>query len=1095
MHDKMAEQNVPAPTQTDAQLVPVKAHLPIGNINLLMDLQKMQKNPIFRISVDILQNTNFFRVFTASADVPSIYALGITPKDTAHPFVPPPAGDLVIDFVNNLGYLEELQFARPLVVTDLDTQFFKCCGGVVTGTNVDYAELIWEAFIHAINNFFSDMANLKVPTKKPKPPVIPYCRFTKLIIYYLGRVDEVFGMRIPKDLITDAIRNSEYYKKYLEMDAGKPRQPTTMTGEEAEKKKKALKAVEDDEYNLQRGIQMSLESLQALIGGVVVHEPNPWFIRKLPDVEGKGKRRPQVTQDASTGPSAQLQDDTSTNVVHDTSSLADSTNDAETAADMEQSNNETYTEILNVVEERDPGKTPESQPPPERELMEEDQAGSNPRQSDVAQAGPNPEPMHEDFIATVYPENLEDAFTFGDQFLNDKSTEEEPGKANVETEVESIVTVPIHQASPSVPPLFTPIIDLSPPKPMSPPVQESIYTTTTATTTTLLPPPPLLLQSTTDPDLATCVSALEKRSADFEQKNKLQDKTTQALASRVYKLEHHDLYSKIDKQVNEVVKEAVHNALQAPLRERFIDLSEFQRKEILQDRMFESNSYISHLDHTTLYEALEASMQHENNDELHAALTKSCKKHRDDQDPPPPPPKESDLNKKKKHDSDVPASKQPLPINDDPIPDNMYLSESEDTDAAHILKIKTRPNWLTLLPEEETPETPEPDWVIPPNDLPETKNNWADAMAKTYKDPEENKLLRETGDMASLIQWYCKPIGKKKLVKADFKGQAYKIVRPFHKNNISLQFQMEECHLLLTDQIDLINPEGNRVVHDMRKPLPLGGPPDLGSRLQNLHPNDFEDMYLLNLQRKLNHLSGSDKVYLSTAVNLWTRNIVIRQRVEDLQLDIESYQTNLKITQPRWDATDFLFKEDYTIVHKPMAVIYRDRNNKKKMMRETKVHKFSDGTLRRILEKLDYMVKYYELYKYNPGMENRIWNEDDKRISQEFIKLIERRLKIRRIFRSLESFVIGRIRDIDYRLIERTKRSHHSGAQLELLASSLEDILRDTENKAVRLMMFPLSLTGKAKTWLDELNEGTIETWDELRTAFISRFFPPALFD
>ncbi|GJU89149.1 reverse transcriptase domain-containing protein [Tanacetum coccineum] len=54
---------------------------------------------------------------------------------------------------------------------------------------------------------------------------------------------------------------------------------------------------------------------------------------------------------------------------------------------------------------------------------------------------------------------------------------------------------------------------------------------------------------------------------------------------------------------------------------------------------------------------------------------------------------------------------------------------------------------------------------------------------------------------------------------------------------------------------------------------------------------------------------------------------------------------------------------------------------------------------------------------------------------------------------------------------------------------------KDTENEAVRLMMFPLSLTGEAKTWLDELNEGTIETWDELRTAFISRFFPPALFN
>ncbi|GJS76767.1 reverse transcriptase domain-containing protein [Tanacetum coccineum] len=49
---------------------------------------------------------------------------------------------------------------------------------------------------------------------------------------------------------------------------------------------------------------------------------------------------------------------------------------------------------------------------------------------------------------------------------------------------------------------------------------------------------------------------------------------------------------------------------------------------------------------------------------------------------------------------------------------------------------------------------------------------------------------------------------------------------------------------------------------------------------------------------------------------------------------------------------------------------------------------------------------------------------------------------------------------------------------------------RDTEIKVVRLMMFPLSLTGEAKTWLDELNEGTIEMWDELQANFISQFFP-----
>ncbi|GKA74861.1 hypothetical protein Tco_0781239 [Tanacetum coccineum] len=90
--------------------------------NLLLDLQKLQMNPIFRISVDI-----FVRAFTTSANVPSIYiqlfwntlthdvktgvysfqvnehwltlsadllrkALNVTPADSAHPFESPPAG-------------------------------------------------------------------------------------------------------------------------------------------------------------------------------------------------------------------------------------------------------------------------------------------------------------------------------------------------------------------------------------------------------------------------------------------------------------------------------------------------------------------------------------------------------------------------------------------------------------------------------------------------------------------------------------------------------------------------------------------------------------------------------------------------------------------------------------------------------------------------------------------------------------------------------------------------------------------------------------------------------------------------------------------
>ncbi|GJT38538.1 hypothetical protein Tco_0938403 [Tanacetum coccineum] len=132
---------------------------------------------------------------------------------------------------------------------------------------------------------------------------------------------------------------------------------------------------------------------------------------------------------------------------------------------------------------------------------------------------------------------------------------------------------------------------------------------------------------------------------------------------------------------------------------------------------------------------------------------------------------------------------------------------------------------------------------------------------------------------------------------------------------------------------------------------------------KNLHPNDFEDLNILHLQGKLDHLPKQDKVHLHNAVNLWTRNIIIRKRVEDLQLGIESYQTKLNLEQPNRGAFDFLYKEDYIIVSKPRAVIYRDRNDQKKMTRLSEVHKFSDGTLMRIRDKLAFMVKDFRVGK------------------------------------------------------------------------------------------------------------------------------------
>nr|GEZ09830.1 retrotransposon protein, putative, Ty3-gypsy subclass [Tanacetum cinerariifolium] len=141
-----------------------------------------------------------------------------------------------------------------------------------------------------------------------------------------------------------------------------------------------------------------------------------------------------------------------------------------------------------------------------------------------------------------------------------------------------------------------------------------------------------------------------------------------------------------------------------------------------------------------------------------------------------------------------------------------------------------------------------------------------------------------------------------------------------------------------------------------------------------LYLSDFEDLFLLNLQGHLNHLPPKGKKILSTAVNLWTRHMVIKQCVEDFQLAIESYQTQLNLTKPRWDATSFEYKHNFTVIDSPRAVTFRDKYEVQMIMRFSEIHKFSDGTLHRINEALDYQVRDFKVNRMNLG------TQEDKRL-------------------------------------------------------------------------------------------------------------------
>nr|GEY16843.1 hypothetical protein [Tanacetum cinerariifolium] len=84
------------------------------------------------------------------------------------------------------------------------------------------------------------------------------------------------------------------------------------------------------------------------------------------------------------------------------------------------------------------------------------------------------------------------------------------------------------------------------------------------------------------------------------------------------------------------------------------------------------------------------------------------------------------------------------------------------------------------------------------------------------------------------------------------------------------------------------------------------------------------------------------------------------------------------------------------------------------IMRFNEIHKFSDGTLHQIDEELDYRVKEFKVNRMNLGLNTRFWTRKYVDRSKEFMFAIQKRLKTRRIFRNLESFVGGRMKAAYY---------------------------------------------------------------------------------
>ncbi|GJR78469.1 retrovirus-related pol polyprotein from transposon TNT 1-94 [Tanacetum coccineum] len=508
--------------------------------------------------------------------------------------------------------------------------------GIIHRSNIDYAERIWEEFVQSIQTFLTDRKNLTTASrgkKKTAHLLIPSVRF----VGKDGR--EIFGMPIPDALLTDDIKGAPYYDEYLEhvakyqqhLDAEhgmedeggatespkatkvtKPKAAKTSDAPSSTKRAKAGKvtkkrmsksslqlvdegvlekepAHDDEETDLQRALELSLkdqgEQTQGPACVVVIRETDYGRIQSLPDVQGKGKEKvvdEQAAYDLLTlhtpkqkSPVDQFIFQRRTPMPTESSGHAESPSlDAELALiNSETESNEEASKIH--AGDQDEGHV----------VHAGQNLGHMDSEATDASTQQKPKQMDEEFTTTAYPnvqENLK--LPTKDQLFVEKPQEEEPEKTNTESEVQSMVMVPIHQDTSSVPPMTSPVIDLA----MSRPVSTSVHA-------------PL--------PTSTCIGELEQNMADLIQDNLALEESLDKHGTRLYNLENLNIPHKVSQAVDEIVTDAVDWAMQAPLRARFKDLPTVDMKEILQKWMFEDNSYKAHDVYNDLYEALQKSLE------------------------------------------------------------------------------------------------------------------------------------------------------------------------------------------------------------------------------------------------------------------------------------------------------------------------------------------------------------------------------------------------------------------------------------------------------------------------------------------------------
>nr|GEW24904.1 hypothetical protein [Tanacetum cinerariifolium] len=490
-------------------------------------------------------------------------------------------------------------------------------------------------------------------------------------------------------------------------------------------------------------------------------------------------------------------------------------------------------------------------------------------------------------------------------------------------------------------------------------------------------------------------------------------------------------------------------------------LTEFELKKILIDKMNSSESYLTAPEHQECYDGLIKSYNLYK-DFFSSYDVYSLKCSRDEKDKDEGPSAGSDRGLKKRN-----TSKDAEPTTS---------LKTKDSSSRSSKGTKSQPKSVGKSVHVEEPEFEVGDTNTPQGQEGNQGNDNDEPRIESDKTPQKGpiqnwlktlvastsigKSLKEFDELMStpidFSSYILNGLKIENLTQEILLGPAFRLLKGTHLNYAELEYDFQEFYKALLEKLDWENPEGDDYPFDLSKPLPL----ITHGNHQSVPVKFFINNDLKYLQRGILTMTYTTSTTKTKATqydlpgikdmvpNIWSpvkvaydkyalwvtrvsvmrkhrygylEEIVVRRadnalykfkEGDFLRLRINDIEDKLLIVVHNWlinilwdDVADFV-----------IALRMFTRSLRNRLMRSDELYKFSDGTLTRLLSSLEDITKNIKI-EY---LLKRRWSTLEKKRAYYMIKDINKLLKERRMMRSLEKFVSGRLYGTDLGLLQRT---------------------------------------------------------------------------